>query len=286
MRTGLGMEGVKEEMETALGLLPFVSGGLVFGLLMILAASGRTEQLVLSANEELQGFLKRGKNTAWYQRRRIWLQKNGAEFHYGKWVDPLSFLTVKLLSGAAGYFVLSVKALEYGIFTGIFLFFLPDILLTYLNKKDNERLLSEIKLVYHSLEIQIRAGVYVTDVLSECYASVREKRMRAAFLDLAGDIVMKADIYDALERFQGKFDNRYIDSLCIIIYQALESGQALELLNDIGEQIKDMETALLERKKNALDRSMTFYQLGVLGAVLGVALYACVTDMFAAAAGF
>lgn len=286
MRTGLGMEGVKEEMETALGLLPFVSGGLVFGLLMILAASGRTEQLVLSANEELQGFLKRGKNTAWYQRRRIWLQKNGAEFHYGKWVDPLSFLTVKLLSGAAGYFVLSVKALEYGIFAGIFLFFLPDILLTYLNKKDNERLLSEIKLVYHSLEIQIRAGVYVTDVLSECYASVREKRMRAAFLDLAGDIVMKADIYDALERFQGKFDNRYIDSLCIIIYQALESGQALELLNDIGEQIKDMETALLERKKNALDRSMTFYQLGVLGAVLGVALYACVTDMFAAAAGF
>ena len=31
---------------------------------------------------------------------------------------------------------------------------------------------------------------------------------------------------------------------------------------------------------------MTFYQLCVLAAVLGVALYACVTDMFAAASGF
>ena len=47
-----------------------------------------------------------------------------------------------------------------------------------------------------------------------------------------------------------------------------------------------METMVLERKKASLDRSMTFYQLGVLTAALGVALYACVMDMFAAAAGF
>ena len=105
-------------------------------------------------------------------------------------------------------------------------------------------------------------------------------------MDLAGDIVMKADIYEALERFQKKFDNRYVDSLCITVLQALESGQALELLSDIGEQIKDMEALVMERKKASLDRSMTFYQLCVLAAVLGVALYACVTDMFAAASGF
>jgi pilus assembly protein TadC len=115
---------------------------------------------------------------------------------------------------------------------------------------------------------------------------VQQERLRSALLELAGDIVMKADIYEALDRFQGKFDNRYIDSLCITILQALESGQALELLGDIGEQIKDMEETVLERKKAALDRSITFYQLGVLAVVLGIALYACVTYMFGAAAGF
>ena len=75
-----------------------------------------------------------------------------------------------------------------------------------------------------------------------------------------------------------------MDSLCITILQALESGQAVELLGDIGEQIKDMEETVLARKKAALERSITFYQLGILIAVLGIALYACVTYMFGAAA--
>ena len=155
-----------------------------------------------------------------------------------------------------------------------------------MNRQDNEKLLPELKLVYHALEIQIRAGVYVTDALAECYGSVRVKRLRQALLDLAGDIVLKADIYDALDAFQKKFDNRYIDSLCITILQALESGQALELLRDIGEQIRDMEETMLERKKTALDRKLTFYQLGVLTVVMGIALYACVSYMFGAASGF
>ena len=144
-------------------------------------------------------------------------------------------------------------------------------------------MLPELRLVYHAMEIQIRAGVYVTDALAECYNCVQERRLRQAFLELAGDIVVKADIYDSLERFQGRFDNRYIDALCITILQALESGQAVELLNDLSEQIKDMELTVLERKKGALDRSITFYHLGILAAVLGVVLYTCITQMFTAA---
>ena len=57
-------------------------------------------------------------------------------------------------------------------------------------------------------------------------------------------------------------------------------------MRDIGEQIKDMEEAVLEQRKAALDRKITFCQLGVLTIVLGVALYACVVYMFRAASGF
>lgn len=126
----------------------------------------------------------------------------------------------------------------------------------------------------------------MTDALAECYGNVQEKRLRAALLELAGDIVMRADIYDAINNFQEKFDNRHIDSLCIIVLQALESGQAVELLGDMGEQIKDMEGQVLERKKGKLDRSITFYQLCVLTVVLTIALYACMISMFTATAGF
>ena len=46
-----------------------------------------------------------------------------------------------------------------------------------------------------------------------------------------------------------------------------------------------MEETVLKRRKSALDRSITFYQLGILAVVLAIALYACVTYMFGAAAG-
>ena len=54
----------------------------------------------------------------------------------------------------------------------------------------------------------------------------------------------------------------------------------------MGEQIKDMEKNVLEKRKAALDRRITFCQLGVMTVVLGLALYACVSYMFGAAATF
>lgn len=242
---------------------------------------------LLAACEEWKGMLReREKDAVWYRQRETWLIKKGAVFHYGKWINPARYLTLCIMLAVSGLLMLGQISWNYGVLAAIFLFFLPGLLLEYLNRQDNIRLLPEIELIYHALEIQIRAGVYVTDALAECYGSVQEKRLQGALLDLAGDIVMKADIYEAIERFQGKFDNRYIDSLCITILQACESGQAVELLGDISEQLKDMEAAVMRRKKNSLDRSVTFYQLGVLTAVLGVILYACISHMFATAVGF
>lgn len=269
-------------------LLPLaVLSGLLSFLLCLRIGAYHPERRILKTCEEFAGLLReKGQNAAWYHRKNAWLVKNGASFHYGRWVKPARYLTLCLVLALLGLLALGQMSLGYGVLAAVLLFFLPDWMLEYLNRQDNVRLLPEIKLIYHALEIQIRAGVYVTDALAECYGSVQERRLQSALLDLAGDIVMKADIYESMEHLQAKFDNRYIDSLCITILQACESGRAVELLGDIGEQLKDMEAAVMSRKKNNLDRSVTFYQLGVLGAVLSVILYACVSHMFAAAVGF
>lgn len=274
------------EILGVLGVLPPITAVLVFGLLLVLSVQ-YPPQMVLQTCEEIAGFLrKKNEKSNWYQRTALWLERNGATFHYGKWMQPTWYLALRIILALLGYLALSGFGWGYGFLAGTFLFWLPGGMLTYLNKQDNIRLLPELKLVYHALEMQIRAGVYVTDALAECYGSVRERRLRKALLDLAGDIVMKSDIYAALERFGQRFDNRYVDALCITILQALESGQAVELLGDIAEQIKDMETTVMSKKKSALDRSITFYQLGVLAAVLAVVLYACITHMYAAAISF
>lgn len=259
---------------------------LVLALIIKLSAY-RPEKKLLKACEEFSGLLReKEKESAWYLRTEKWLWRNGAAFHYGKWMNPSRYLLLRIMLALAGLVVFSVFSPGYGVMAAVLLYFLPGWMLGYLNRQDNIRLLPEIKLMYHALEIQIRAGVYVTDALAECYGSVTEKRLQNALLDLAGDIVIKADIYEAMEHFQGKFDNRYIDSLCITILQACESGQAVELLGDIGEQLKDMEAVVMNRRKNSLDRSVTFYQLGILVAVLTVIIYACVSHMFAAAVSF
>lgn len=225
-----------------LKILPVVSAVLVILLFYALRSAYHPEQLILKTDKELEGLLKKGKEKSiWYQRTENWLHKYGAPFYYGKNISPLRFLAIRLNIALCGLMIMSSIDIRCGLAVMAGLFYLPVVLLFFLNLRDNGRMLPELKQVCQTLKIQVQAGVYVTDALFECYAGVREKRLRKALFDMAGDIVMKADIYEVLNRFQCSFSNRYIDSLCSAVLQALESGQMSALLGDISEQIKDME---------------------------------------------
>lgn len=268
-------------------MISLLIGGMVYLALRMLGRREQQGKRLLTAYQELAGrFRGKSRTSSLYQKVNRWLTQNGASFHYGKKIDPVRFVAGCLVLGTIGFAALIHWGVLMAVTAFTLLTALPVGMLPFLNKRDNEALLPELKLVYHALDIQVMAGVYITDALAECYGSVQERRLRQALLELAGDIVLKADVAESLGRFQGKFNNPYVDSLCITILQALESGQAVELLRDIGDQIRDMEAAVLERRKAALDRKLTFCQLGVLTVVLGVALYLCVTYMFRTATAF
>lgn len=272
-----------------IGMIEFVRILTAFwtGVLVLHAGRYHPERKVLESCREFTGFLARkSRQSSWYLETRRQLCKRGGYFHFGPWMTPGVWLGMRIVTACVGFVVMSELSVLAGVICAMTFYYGADVLLWYLNKRDNERMLPEIRLIYHALEIRIRAGVYVADALAECYAGVNEKRLKQALLDLAGAITMKADVHDALDLFQGKFDNRYIDALCITITQALESGQAVELLGDIAEQVKDMEVTVLSQRKGALDRSITFYQLGILAAVLGMVLYACIMQMLEAAVLF
>ncbi len=244
-------------------------------------SGGHAKEVVLRACDTICMQARRKKSRLWdYDRWEEFLRVNGAAYHFGKWINPVSYLTLCLALGGVGLVIGFSRGMLSGIAAAVLAACLPGILLERMNRQDNEAMLSELNLVYNALAIQIRAGVYMTDALAEVYGSVKQIRLRDGLLALSGDIVMKADLDEALERFQGQFRNRYIDSLCITITQAMESGQAVELLGDIADQIKDMELALQGRRKEKLDRSITFYQLGIFAAIITVVLYACVEHMF------
>ncbi|MBQ8822981.1 MAG: type II secretion system F family protein [Lachnospiraceae bacterium] len=236
---------------------------------------------VINAYDNICMLLKKYSGPIWsYDRWDSFLRKNGAKYHLGKWITPFSFLGISFLAGLLGLFFGAYMGGIAAVIMAAAGIFLPGIYIEYANGKDNREMFTELDLIYCALGIQIRAGVYVTDALAECYGRVSQVRLREGLEMLSGDIVMKADLDDALERFQGSFNNRYIDTLCITILQAMESGQAVELLGDIGEQIKEMELLMQSRKKEQLDRRVTFYQLGIFALVLVLTLYACITHLF------
>lgn len=257
------------------------------GLILSVAATGGPGRIFLRTYEEIGRGLRKSRNGLFdYGKLQAFLCRNGAGFHFGQWIGPISYMLIRLVLGGSGLALGIFFVMWAGPLLAIVFFKLPDMMLIWLNRRDNERMLPELKLVYHAISLQIKAGVYVTDALAECYGSVQEERLKRALLTLSGDIAMKADVEDALEGFQAKFDNRYVDTLCIAVLQALESGQVVDLLSDIAEQIKDMEVTIMNRRKGSLDRSITFYQLGIMSAVLVIVLYACVVHLLNAAVNF
>lgn len=267
--------------------IPQILVAVLGGVLIFRLGRSHTPEILLHTLEEFTGMIRESEGyTGWSEKTERKLIRNGAKYHYGKAITPIKYLAGRIVLAFFGAISLLKIGCGYAALAAAVLYFLPELLLLYMNERDNRNMLSEIKLIYQALEVQIRAGIYAADALAECCQSVKGRRLQQALIELAGDLVMQSDLMTALSTFQGKFDNRQIDALCITLIQAGESGQAVELLGDMGEQLKDMEVTVLNHQKNSLDRSITFYQLGMLGATLGVILYACVGYMFRAAVKF
>ncbi len=253
-----------------------LSGACIYFLL----CKGKESQLV-KAFKDFNGFVRKKSRTGpFYERTEEKLIKKGAGFHFYKGITTYGFVAIKvLLFTLTGITCLSVN-IPTAFCIAVFAYFLPDILLEYMNRSDNEKMLPDLKLIFNSLVIQIRAGVYAPDALAETALLVNEKRLKQGLTEFAGDLLIKADTKKSLAKLSAKFENVYIDFLMIGMLQSLESGRVVELLNDIADQIRDIETETMEKKKQRLNRKVTLYQLGVLAAVLTIVIYGSVLNMF------
>ena len=263
--------------------LPLVAA-MLFGWLILSLFGRLPPKKVYGKVRDFTGLLKtKVLGRTFSARVQSFLVKNGASYHYGKNITVAKLLTVSILLFGLVFLALSKLSLLIAPIAGILSGALPWILLPVLNKQDNDKMLPELQTVHHSLSLELKAGVHLSEALSEMYTCVKLKRLRDAFCALGSDIIMNSDVFAALEDFQKKFNNRYIDSFCITVLQLSESGKASDLLTDISDQMKDMEKIVLEKKKGKLDRRITLYQLGMLVCVLAVAIYACLSYMLRSA---
>lgn len=259
-------------MQVVIAVLAFVAAAVMVWTL-------RPRKILIRTYERVNNQLKEVKGGISYEKTERFLKSHGAAYHYGSWITPLKYMILKVVAGIVCFGI----GTRINIFVAVALMMLgyqlPSILLLSLNKSDNVKMIPQMQGLYNALQEQVKAGVYVTDALTECYRGIEKGRLRIALEELSGDIMLKI-LFEAMGRFQSKFDNSSIDALTVILVQAQESGQSADLLSDMSEQIKDMQAVALLKKKERLNRMGTFCIMGILSVIIAVILYAFATSMF------
>ena len=232
--------------------------------ILIFVLTSKNIDLVSLTNKTIdKGLKKTSKGYFSYERLDRYLRKMGKE------ETPTKFILLKIGFGLL-FMILSLR--EQNVVITIVLtcigFILPDSLVKRSNNRDNEEMMEDIRVVYDTLRIQTKAGVFINEALGQCYLKVKNERLKEALLVLNSKLITSRDIESAIQDFNDKFNNPHIDSLCAIIKSGLESGKTLKILEDVAEQLEDIEEASFRREENKIERQVTYLQLMVYVGVI------------------
>lgn len=223
--------------------------------------------------------MKRAKGKSFnYEYMDAFINKYGVNFMI-KGITPVGYVALKLIASLFVMVVTMHENVVLGLAFGPACYYILDFIFIESNKSDNKLMMEDIKNVYDTLRIQIKAGVYITSVLTDCYLVVKNKRLKKAFLELTSDIAAKNDLEESLDRFTYKFDNQYIDNLATVIKQSMTTGQAGKMFDDIKGQINDIENAMVEAEKQRINTQIIIVQALMYVAILVSTVYLCLGQL-------
>ena len=171
----------------------------------------------------------------------------------GRIITPSEYLMIQLASAAFFLFIGTLSFGVLGIVVGIFGYFLPQLLFQYLNEKDNEKMLPDIKSIFDTMLVNLEAGVFLTEAVADSYRHVENKRLKKALLELNSELIATNDFEESINKFELKFSNKYINNLCVILKQSRDSGMSVEMLSDMSSYMTDVSRALNIKKQKKLD---------------------------------
>lgn len=222
--------------------------------------------------------------------RYLWLRQMGVSYMLGRDISVYTFLGLRIVSGLIVAIVIlsitgGIKGIGQGIVVIISVYLgsvLPTAFLKLSNNMDNSIMLEDIRLIYDTLKIQSKSGVFITDILTECYLLVQTPRLKTGLRELANEIYTKHDLQKGLMIFNSKFKNVYIDMLVMTIEQSIQSGQTVQMFQDIAQQMHEVERALYQKEKRRAENKMLVYEMAVYFAILMVVVYAMFSQLLRA----
>lgn len=245
--------------------------------------SGMVAQLGTDGKAKVQELVMKslsgGSKSYNYNAIDMKLKQNGCKFYY-PWMNPVNYVCIKA-GVALGGALFGMMAFSWvvAIILGIVGWYIPDAIFSLSDRSDNDAIVEDIMSIYDTLRLQTKAGIYLSTSLVECYTVIRNRRLKKAMLELTSDILAKSDIVNSIEDFSTKFQNQYIDSFGIIIKQGLESGQIVKILDDIGNQLKDLKHLMNEKEKKKVENQILFCQILIYIGVIVLTVFVVASGM-------
>lgn len=222
-----------------------------------------------------------GRLCEYMNSKELFLKANGicsmAGFNVRWWMYCLFKLFIGVFSC-----IFAVSLFNVSLYVIIILFpvmsVIPDYIVIMSNDNDNDMMLRDIKVLFDGLRIHVKAGVYISDAIAEIIPAVSAKRLKNGLIWLKDSIMLTNDIDKSLTDFNEMFNNRHIDTLVIILRQALVSGQSAESLDNAFSQMTDIEQAINIRAENSLERKIMIIQVMVLFGILMISGFCCISE--------
>lgn len=201
-----------------------------------------------------------------YDRLDMFIKSHGVAYMMSESINPVSYIVIKIICGVAlgslifvetGNIVLLLVCLLVG-------FFGVDSLVRKKNDADNEKMLSDISNIYDNLKTQLNAGVFITDSIYSCYKSCKNKRLKDGLLLLYLDIQSSSNINEALRRFDARFKNTNLSTLCAVLEQYLITGQAVIVLDNISKKNTAVQRVINEQYKKKINTKFNVLSIMVV----------------------
>ena len=257
-------------------IMPYIVAFMMFAFILVVAIVVKPGKQINNVYVKVNNRLIQQKKrfSFDYEKVKSKLSKSGMLFKHPWLESPAAYIGVKMilmiLVGALCGFLHPVLIIP-GAILGYKLF---DIYMWLSNNSDNKKMQKDIELIYNLLSIQVRSGVYLPNALCECADVIdpSDTRLKTSLVRLSGNILIGTPFPQSIKQLQDDFDNPHIDSLSVILLQAMESGHVEDVLADIGKQVKIFSALQMEKKKQEMDLSMTIVILGLFVDIMMVIL--------------
>ena len=242
---------------------------------------GAVKDAYKRAHEQLVNAMKRstGKNIFSYNYQAKRLNRLGVVYYSHGRITPVVYLIYKILILVTGLAAAIMSDPLMGIILAVSGYMLPDMFMELRNKEDNEKMLGSIMDIYDVMLLQINAGGYITQVLVDAYRVTTHPRLKAALMELTGDILTTNDLVLSMQVFEDKFDNENIHNLTVLVRQLSETGSASGLLSDIKKRLNILQESYNSSERTRVNRLIAVCTAAIAFAAIAVLGYAFLTGI-------